>query len=51
VNLRPHDFRTGINLSSIYRVREGLDIWAARPGFYDQETGLHVEPEPQQLLV
>lgn len=51
VNLWESDFRKGVALGAIYRVVEEKEIWAARPGFYDEETGLRLEPEPAQLVV
>lgn len=51
VNLWEQDFRQGQSLGAIYRVHEEGDVWAARPGFYDSQTGLQIEPEPNALVI
>jgi CRISPR-associated endonuclease/helicase Cas3 len=51
VNLWESDFQKGVTLAAIYQLVDGQDIWAARPGFYDPQTGLRVEPEPAQLVL
>ena len=51
VNLWQPDFRKAQALGAIYRMRKDQEIWAARPGFYDMDTGLRLEPEPASLVV
>jgi CRISPR-associated endonuclease/helicase Cas3 len=51
VNLWENDFRKARALGAIYQVLEGQEIWASRPGFYDQQTGLRVEPAPDELVI
>lgn len=51
VNLWESDFRKGVTLGAIYRVKEEQEIWACREGFYDEQTGLRLEPGPDQFVV
>lgn len=51
VNLWEPDLQKGQALGSIYRVREGIDVWACPEGFYDHETGLQLEPGVETLIV
>jgi CRISPR-associated endonuclease/helicase Cas3 len=51
VNLWESDFRKAVALGAIFQVIEGQDTWAARPGFYDAQTGLLVNPDSAQLVV
>jgi CRISPR-associated endonuclease/helicase Cas3 len=51
VNLSESDFRMGVATGAIYRVALEKEIWAARQGFYDSDTGLRLEPESGQLVV
>jgi CRISPR-associated endonuclease/helicase Cas3 len=51
ISLWESDFRAALALGAIYQVIEGKEIWAVRPGFYDQQTGLRIDPEPSQMVV
>ena len=51
VNLWENDFRKAQTLGAIYQVLEGKEIWASRPGFYDEQTGLRIEPDPGTLVI
>jgi CRISPR-associated endonuclease/helicase Cas3 len=51
VNLWESDFRKGVTLGAIYRVKEKQEIWACREGFYDEQSGLRLEPGSDRLVV